>query len=499
MPGPQRSLLWGASGELWHPAGRVPDFSFAGYRCGELPIPQPPVIASVVDYGAKGDGLSDDTAAFNAGLAEAPEGAVLVPAGRYRITGVVTISRPRVVLRGEGPGRSVLVFDRPLTDVEPNWGATTTGLRTSNYSWSGGFLTIKGSSMGAQHVADVVGEARRGDLEIALSSVDGLSPGRWVEISIRDDDSRTLTSYLHGGDPGGFFKLPPPTTRQPARIASVDAHTKTIRLDRPLRNDLRPSWAPRLAALAPTVTDSGIESLRFEFPPAPWRGEFTELGHNAAAISGAAHCWIRDVAIHNADSGVYANGIHCTLDGIVLTADRPVETSNSYLAEGGCVGHHGLTANGSDNLVTRFDFRANYVHDLTVEGASAAGNVFSRGRGNDLCFDHHRKCNHANLFSDLDCGAGNRIWRCGGGADLGRFCGARGLFWNLCAGRPLCPPPAGWAGPELAMVGLRTELPSATPEVGWWLEAAGPEGVEPAEVHAAQVARRLGPPGGMPL
>ena len=36
------SDLYGASGEKWNPTGRLPDFSWAGYRSGE-PIPAVPV------------------------------------------------------------------------------------------------------------------------------------------------------------------------------------------------------------------------------------------------------------------------------------------------------------------------------------------------------------------------------------------------------------------------------------------------------------------------
>ena len=33
------SLLWGSHGEAYDPVGRLPDVSFAGYACGDRPIP----------------------------------------------------------------------------------------------------------------------------------------------------------------------------------------------------------------------------------------------------------------------------------------------------------------------------------------------------------------------------------------------------------------------------------------------------------------------------
>src|SRR5690606_13038896 len=35
----EESLLWGRTGERWSPTSRLPDFSYAGYRRGEAPLP----------------------------------------------------------------------------------------------------------------------------------------------------------------------------------------------------------------------------------------------------------------------------------------------------------------------------------------------------------------------------------------------------------------------------------------------------------------------------
>jgi len=45
---------------------------------------------SVFDFGAVGNGSTDDTASFNAAWTSANPKAVLVPAGSYKITGTVT-------------------------------------------------------------------------------------------------------------------------------------------------------------------------------------------------------------------------------------------------------------------------------------------------------------------------------------------------------------------------------------------------------------------------
>ena len=96
----QTSALWGKDGESWTAESRLPDFSFAGYRCGEAALPVVPKGVSIKYFGAKGDGLADDTQAFLDALKKV-EGAIEIPAGRYKITKIIEITRPGVVLRGE--------------------------------------------------------------------------------------------------------------------------------------------------------------------------------------------------------------------------------------------------------------------------------------------------------------------------------------------------------------------------------------------------------------
>ena len=63
---------------------------------------------SVKDYGAVGDGTTDDTAAFNAALAT--EKAIRVPAGNYRITSTLSVTDNNVTMIGEGERLSIIKF-----------------------------------------------------------------------------------------------------------------------------------------------------------------------------------------------------------------------------------------------------------------------------------------------------------------------------------------------------------------------------------------------------
>ena len=79
--------------------------------------------ASVLDFGAVGDGITDDTAAINRALYQLfcrevnPQirRSLFFPAGVYRVTGSINIP-PYATLYGEGIDNSVIVMDADVTD-----------------------------------------------------------------------------------------------------------------------------------------------------------------------------------------------------------------------------------------------------------------------------------------------------------------------------------------------------------------------------------------------
>jgi hypothetical protein len=46
-----------------------------------------------------------------------------------------------------------------------------------------------------------------------------------------------------------------------------------------------------------------------------------EMGYNAVHFNQLAHSWLRDVRIHNSDSGFYSWGmVFCTITGLEITS-----------------------------------------------------------------------------------------------------------------------------------------------------------------------------------
>ena len=478
-PAGVHSQLWGREGEKWSAASRLTDFSYAGYRSGEAPIPDVPLKSSVRDFGAKGDGEADDTPAFVRAIEATNNGAILIPAGRYKITDFLNIRKSNIVLRGEGTDKTILFFPKGLEQIKPKAEATTTGRPTSGYSWSGGYITVQGTQTGAD-LGLVQARATRGSRTIELASPPKVAVGQHIEIAQDDSGNTSLLNHLYAGQSDNVSEAKTVRIAFVSRVTAVDGMRLT--LERPLTTDVDPEWKARVRIFAPSVSEVGIENLAFEFPVTPYGGHFTEEGLNPLAMNGVANCWARNILITNADSGPFLGSRFITIENIVYESKRPPDNA-------GNTGHHGFTL-GSDNLLRNFDFRMRFVHDITGTNGGN-GSVATSGKGVDLCFDHHKRFPHANLFTDIDIGAGTRMYRSGGGANLGRHTGAWSTFWNIRARQPQKWPPAAYGPDLLNLIGVETKEPAQLSENGKWFEPIPPQQLQPANLYNAQLARRL--------
>ena len=393
------SELWGSSGELWNPASRLPDFSFAGYRSGEAPIPTPAVVANVMNFGAVGDGIADDTTAFENAIAAANNGAVLIPAGRYKITRVLYIRKSNLVLRGAGQGLTTLVFTKHLTELlGPPPG--TAGLES--WSWSGGLIWVEGAETTTK-LADITANAARGSKVLTVSSTAGLSVGQTIRLTMTDPDG-SLGRHIHADQLDAHPTLVGrQLVRFPSKIAAISGNE--ITLERPLRHDVKTQWSPAIRSFSGQLEEVGLEGFEMEFPTRQYQGHFNEDGFNGIWMDGVANSWIRNVTVHNCESGIMLErSIFSTVDNVSLTADvaNRRNVSGTYYT-----GHHGIQLRRSDDcMVSNFSIPTRFYHDLTVEDTT--GCVYMKGSGVDLNFDHHTYLPHENLFTEINIGTGTR-------------------------------------------------------------------------------------------
>ncbi|MGQ9769262.1 MAG: glycosyl hydrolase family 28-related protein [Thermogutta sp.] len=488
----QFSQLWGEKGELWTPQSRLPDFTFAGYRWGEESYRIPSESISVKDFGAVGDGQTDDTEAFKRAIAAGQGKLILVPEGRYVLRDILYIRSSHTVLRGAGPEKTTLIFTKPGVEIDPRPSKTDGNQPTTNWSWAGGLISIGGSGQSPRDVTRVISTQRRGDLRLTLEK-NAFRPGDEILLILRDDDRNSLLSYLYRGQPGDISGLKNWYVEQVFRV--VKSVGQTVLLNRPLRFDVRQEWQPTVARFTPAVTDVGVEGITFDFPLTQYAGHFKEIGFNPVEITRyAAHCWLRNLVIRNADNGPFVSGYFCTVEQIVFEAD-PGRLSSS----GNYTGHHGVTfGRCSDCLCRDFQFNTRFIHDLTVQ--SSIGCVFCSGRGIDLCFDHHRWAPYENLFTDIDAGTGQRLFASSGGGMRGNHTAGGETFWCIRTQQPVrWPKSLGIDAINVVGVNLSDAveavptLPSPAQLTGRWCEPIPPELLRPANLYEAMRQRAHSP------
>jgi hypothetical protein len=449
------------------------------------------VTANVRDFGARGDGITDDSAAFRAALEGAEPGAILVPRGLYRLDRPVAIRRSGIVLRGENAAGSVILAGTVPGDCT----IRNQGPPNCAPYHGAAMLRIEGEVRG-QRLARVTGAARRGERRLPVDAGSAIGAGQVVRLRMRNPDDNSLGCHLYAD--GGCLNAERRAwfggriVDWVTGVASVTDGTLT--LARPLRLDVRPAWEPEIWSFTASVQESGIEELTIRFAGAPYAGHNHEQGHYAILLQDAYHCWVRDVTIVDADRGIEVRGGHNTIRGITLLAENrhPVATAGVLAS-----GHYALSAGGprtQDNLFEDIRLDTVFVHNLTVQ-SFANGNVFSRIRSRAGHLDHHGGAPYENLFTEIRLLDGAQGLFLSGGRREDEPGGARTTLWNLdYAGGIDLDDPRSARVPGLNLVGVRglAGEPAAATLDSTWIESWTGSRTRPRNLYEAQRDARLG-------
>lgn len=410
----------------------LPDFSYAGYRWGEEPLPDPtwPEI-SVVDHGAVANDGEDDTDAIQRALEEAHQMKepviVSVPPGRFIVKDVLFLERSNIVLQGAGSGDTELHFPRPLTDMEtPGEYADPLGRDFSRFSWRGGVIWTRHPEASKQRELGRLVAGRRGHHTVKAQRPLRLEEGdvvqiRWVN---REGENSSLLHHIYcTGDvqfgtnlyEGGAARV----ATQEVTIEEVSG--QTIRLKEPLLHDLRRRWGVTVHTVD-YLEEVGIEGFRITFPEdVEYGGHHQEAGYNGIYLTNLQHSWVQDVTVENADSGVLSNhSKNFTIEDIS--------------AGGGRWGHYSIHLGSVYGaLVTDFELGPT-LHNPSFNTKSRAS-VYSDGFILSPVLDQHMGVNHQNLFDHLRTRynqPADRLFVTGGSVTRwGPVAGAFNTFWNI--------------------------------------------------------------------
>lgn len=468
-------------------AGRLPDYSYAGYRAGEKPLPRLKIVNNVRSFGAKGDGIHDDSEAFLKAIAKTQNGALLVPKGVYKLTTVLDINKSNFELRGEGSDTNgtVLYFAKSLEEVlgKNRWESGHGGL-----IWVGDRLTSADNApdgnelpaFSGPKLATIARPAKRGETNLVLTKKPvGIAAGAFVVLSLTEDTTRSLGRHLHNDQDKPGESAPRSSLEWVVQIKSVSGNI--IKLAQPLRTDVRMLWNPELRPYL-SVREVGVRGIRIRFPDTELKTHFTWLGFNGIFFDKTLNGWAEDIVIENGDNGIGL--LDCKFVTLSQThlVSRNRATNDSVNA---LRGHHGWKISRSaDCLLSDFDIDRLFIHDVTVHRCS--GNVIRRGTGLNLNLDHHRDAAFENLFSDINTGLGTRVFSSSGHHSRGPHAGARNTYWNIRSKEGNPPPAPLWSHIQ---TNLLPALTNQQTKDGPWFEAITI--ITPADLYSAQLKARL--------
>ncbi|MCC5850307.1 MAG: hypothetical protein JJU29_19655 [Verrucomicrobia bacterium] len=415
----------------------IPNVSYAGYHRGERPLPRPPVVTNVRDTGAKGDGVTDDSAAFRMAIDQAAArggGTVLVPPGTYLLNEVLHLNHSRVVLLGAGSDQSTLLFGRSLTQAIGE--RRSSSGHASAWSWMGGMVWVgpdntfdnegrivsrEGWPVG-DTLANVRQPAVRGDRTLTVDTPAALREGQFVLMSWKNPGDLSLLHEIAGHalmkeynwhqDAAALVRMS--RWRWPVQIERIQGDQ--ITLAQPLRIDVRPEWEVQFHEIETVIEEVGIEGLTLKFEnPRPVERHLEDIGNNGIYLNRAINCWVHDVVIEGAENGL----IHAAAK----------QTTTARLTLRGPRMHHAtaLRMGSHDNLITDFTVEAPVMHGINTESLST-GNVWRRGDMRHGTFDSHRAMSWDFVRTDITL---HNDGRPGGGNTAGPLHGRRVVHWNI--------------------------------------------------------------------
>jgi hypothetical protein len=252
--------------------------SYAGYRYGEVPLPDlagRPVIDVVAAHAADPTGLADSTVAIQAALDAAPAGAVVhVPAGLYRCDGLLTLTRPDVVLRGEGPDKSRILFTRHE------------GMQGKAH------LTLRGTLQeGTEHL--LAADAAPHESTVAVADAEGIAVGADVLLGqgITDvfvaEHGMTGTWQAFNGTWRAFARR---------RVVAVDRSVTppVVTLDVPTRYPLKTRDQASLRVVEGYLSEVGVQDLALS-SAVGWADAWSNARVHVLALDRVHDAWVKNV------------------------------------------------------------------------------------------------------------------------------------------------------------------------------------------------------------
>lgn len=301
-------------------------------------IPVYPIGVNVKNFGAKGDGITDESDAIIAAINACPEyHAVFFPRGKYRISRTIVISKP-IVIRGE---------------LESSNGLSGTLI----YNEDIGFIFSSGYNLATSR--DIIeGFAKNSD-HVKIDDASGFQVGDHILTDQLNDGIFVSNVGVGGASTWSSRENGSRCLGQMNRIKEINGNT--LYLEIPLYHSYSDTLKPQLLKISGMLENAGIEDMHIN-------GLYSS-GSSNISMAGVSRCWIKNIHSENADRTHFS-----------ILRGFEIEVINNYL-------HHSRTGYGSMSYGVEFLLQSTaslvennifyHVHSAMMIAGGLTGSVFA--------------------------------------------------------------------------------------------------------------------------
>ena len=473
------------------------DFSYAGYRNGEVPLPSEHSSLPVIEVEADRTGKADTTAAIQSAVETAKRahgGVVHLPAGLYRCDGMLVVDAPGIILRGDGPRNTRLFF----TKVKDMSGKS--------------HVTFRGALRRGPDIP-LAGDAGNRSFVVKVNDATDLQVGDEISVGWVITDAFVAQHNMadiwkrFNGKWRPFFRR---------TVSGLDLTTAPheVKLDIPLRYAALIRDAASVRKETGYLTGCGIERLALSNAADP-RAAWSENRVHVLRLECVSDCWIRKIESFSSPLPA-AKGYHLQNCGILILDSKRVTVADCRfkLAQnrggGGC-GYLFEVSRSNEILIrdcTAVKGRHNFIQnwDFGTTGCvwlrcMSRGSRAFKGRLDPMGWpafcDYHHSLAMACLIDQCTLndgwyGGNRRHWSTGAGLTA-----TQSVYWNTRGGGRILSWQYGWGyiigtdGIKLKTALSHWSADGSEPED--YVEGAGKGAfLVPPSLYEDQLRRRLG-------
>lgn len=465
----------------------LPDFSYAGYRNGEMAVPKIKnyKIFDVTKYGAVANDTISDKTAIQKAIAAANKngsGIVFFPKGRFLINedrdndSSIVSSSSRIIFRGSGsgPGGTELFMKNTLQPEDPNKMWTVPPIFV---------FTAKGKDV---KIGNVTKPAKVGDVALQVSNTANIKPGDWIVLSMLNNADALIDAELSPNkvsDEWTYLVTKGVDVKVYHQVAKVKGQTITLKT--PVTYSIDPAYQWEIASFA-NCTEVGIEDIAFV---GNWKEKFVhhrswqdDSGFTMFKIARCTNSWMTNCRF--TDCSVAA----------IINQSANISVVNCKVTGNG--GHEAVVSNGSTNvLMAKLVDEASQWHSFGSSHGAMNTVLWKCTYPSTTCFESHSSQPRNTL---LDCAEGGLMQNRAGGAMVNMPNHMQGLvLWNYKqTNTPVkdfewwSSTSKWWKMPNPIVVGFSGNGTTFKKEQTKYIESVG-EFVTPLSLYEAQLKLRL--------